>query len=427
MSLTLVGDPAQSIYLWRSSKVNLFLDFHKLFPAVKTYTILKNYRTPRQLVEISNKFRELFRDHHEMAHTPSEPHLDEMPDVLDIKDFQDPEQEIAYILKDIRGLHTRENVPYSKMSILCRRNEDLTRFESGLVSMGIPYYLKFDSSSLMNQSAFRILYALYSFLIDPSNLVAFCEIITPIKGIGSKFLDKIKPYHVCGQSCLEVFGDANAANIPGSHTQQWGSIRKFISGVLAPAVEYVGRDISFPVLNRGIFAALSRTILYEEDKWAPDRIGYYMKRAQIIEVFNTLSTLYQVSCQDARFNTLSGWDQFQEIYENLQMSQDVHNEVATKDGAPVKKEDRDALGLYTVHSYKGKENDYIYYAMTRGTWSIDPFDFESKCVFYVAITRSRRKLTVSGSEFVRGFDETLRRSFENPFVIKLKRIVENYQ
>lgn len=429
MSLTLVGDPAQSIFSWRSAKPNLFLNYNNLFPGkVKQYTILKNYRTPKQLVEIANEFRKLFEDNG-IKYTPSDPHLPTMPDVLEIRDFDIPEQEINDILREIKRIHEEEKIPYSKFSILCRRNEDLTMFESGVVSLGIPYYFKFDSQSLMQQSGFKFLYALYTLMLDPTNILAFCELISPIKGVGVKFLDKIKPLYKRDISTLDFFSDKNQNNIPGSKTKQWGYIFQFVRNFLTPIVNLAGKEISFTTLNKTILQGLNNTIIFEEESYDAKKIGYALKRPQMIETFNTLSTLYSVSCEDNRFQKMSLWEQFQEIYENLQLSQDVHNEIKEQNRTlpkeqRQKKEDRDALGFFTVHSYKGKENDYIYYAMVNGTWQLDFFDFESKCVFYVAITRSKRKLTISGSNLIRGYDGTMKRAYVNPFVEHIRRIVE---
>lgn len=429
MSLSFILDPAQSIYGWRSSKPWIAINYPKLFPGkIKSYTILKNYRTPKQLVELANEFRKVFQDHG-LIYTPSVPHLPNMPDVLEIKNFNTPEQEINDILREIKTLHDTKDIPYSKFSILCRRNEDLTMFESGVVSLRIPYYFKFDSQSLIQQSGFKFLYALYSIMLDPTNILAFCELISPIKGIGAKFLDKVKPLHITGTPVVDFFSEKNKDNIPGSKTKQWESIFRFVRGVIQPIVRLAGSEVSFPTLNRTILQTLNNTISFEGEENSQG-IGYCLKRSQIIEVFNTLSTLYSVSCEENKFKSLSLWEQFQEIYENLQLSQDVYNEIKEQNRAlpqkqRINKEERDALGFFTVHSYKGKENDYIYYAMVNGSWQLDFHDFESMCVFYVAITRSKRKLTISGSDLIKNYDGTMKPSYENPFVEYFRKIVEN--
>jgi DNA helicase-2/ATP-dependent DNA helicase PcrA len=421
MSVTMVGDLAQSIYGWRASKPFLFANFKNLFPErVKEHTILKNYRTPRQLVLIANAFRKIFEENG-IDYTPAVPHLKNMPETLSILDFETPEEEITHILREIKYKHDVEGIPYSEFSILCRTNNEISSFESGVVSLGIPYYFKFDNQSIMAQSGFKYLYSLYSMMLDPENVLNFWELIQPIKGVGVKFIEKIKKaYTNKNTPLLEFFSVKNKSNLPNSNYKQWDSIFSFIERVLKPLLAERETKLNYPSINRLILRLLNNFYYFEEDVPTLGGVGVFLKRKQLIEVFNTLSTLYEVSCEDAEFKKLSNWEQFVQIYENLQLSQDVHIEMKEK---KVAKADRDALGFYTIHSYKGKENNYIYYAKTRGLWQLDYYDFESRCVFYVAITRSKRKLTISGSEMVKGFDNTYKGSYENPFVEDLKSLI----
>lgn len=414
MTLTLMGDPAQSIYLWRSSKVDLFLHYRDLSPErIQEHTILKNYRTPKQLVELANEFRKEFNKHG-LEYTPSVPNLPDMEDVLNIQNFEEPVEEMKYILQEIKRMHVEEGIPYSDFSVLCRTNNDLLSFESGVVSLKIPYFFKFDSQSIMQQTGFKFLHSVYSLMLDNTNFLAFAEIISPVKGFGSKFIEKIRHYHKPGVSVLESFSEENIKK----PDKQWSMLFKFIKSFIKPILKMSGTNVSFPVINRTILTTLNGTITYEDQDFEKGKLGYFIKQPQLIEIMNTLSSLYKVNCEELRFTQLSFWEQFQEIYENLQLSRETHEE-----NKGVKKEDRDALGFYTIHSYKGKENPYIYYAKTNSLWQIDPFDFENTCVFYVAITRAKRKLTITGSRVAPRYDGCLQRTCPNPFVKKLKRIL----
>lgn len=421
MTLTLVSDPAQSIYGWRSAKTALSLNYPKLAPErIKEFTILKNYRTPKQLVELANEFRKEFNKHG-LEYTPSIPHLPEGENVINIlDDFSDPEDEMNYILREIKTLHTQHNIPYSQFSVLCRTNNELLSFESGVVSLGIPYYFKFDNQSIMSQTGFKFLYSVYSLMLDPTNFLVFADIVSPIKGIGSKFVEKIKHLHKSGVSVFETFSESNP-DIKKTDSKQWSMVFKFIKSFLSPVMKMAGTNTNYPTINRTILQYLNNTVTFEEDDFEKGKLGYFLKRPQLLEIINTLHKLYDVTCEDERFKALSYAEQFQQIYENLQLSQDTHNE-----NKGVKKEERDALGFYTIHSYKGKENDFIYYARANSIWQIDSYDFENTCVFYVAITRSKKKLTITGSYAARDYTGILRHTSDNPFVQKLKKIIENY-
>lgn len=432
MSLTFVFDPAQSIYSWRGSRPFLALNYKNLFPGrVKEYTILKNYRTPKQLVDLANQFRELFAQH-DLPITPSEAHLPESSDVFAYRAFDTSEGEIDNILREIKYLHDTEGVPYSKMSILCRRNEDLGMFESGVVALGIPYYFKFDNLSIMRQSGFRFLYSLYSLMLDPTNTLAFREVLSPIKGIGKQFLENMKHLLPSKTHIMEFFSPANREKIPNIKSKQWQSVLRFVDSFLKPVLSLRESGLSYPAMNRSILSTLNNTVLLEEDYRKADKqkegVSLNLQRVQLLAVFNTLASLYKISCEDPSFKEKTFWNQFVDVYENLQLSQDVHNEVRekTQNLSPEerKKEERDSLGFFTIHSFKGKENEYIYYAMVNGQRALDFNDFESKCVFYVAITRAKKKLTISGSLHVRSYSGHYVLSYENPFVNHLREIIK---
>lgn len=420
MTLTLVSDPAQSIYGWRSAKTALSLNYPKLAPdRIKEFTILKNYRTPKQLVDIANEFRKEF-DKHGLNYTPSIPHLPDGENVLNILDeFTDPEEEMNYILREIKTMHLQHNIPYSQFSVICRTNNELLSFESGVVSLGIPYYFKFDNQSIMSQTGFKFLYSVYTLMVDPTNFLVFADLISPIKGIGSKFVEKIKHLHRPGVSVFETFSEKNVE--PKKDLKQWSMLFKFVKSFLLPIMKMSGTNTDYPTINRTILQYLNNTVTFEDDDFEKGKLGYFLKRPQLLEILNTLRKLYDVTCEDGGFKKLSYSEQFVYIYENLQLSQDTHNE-----NKGVKKEERDALGFYTIHSYKGKENNFIYYARVHGLWQIDAFDFENTCVFYVAITRSKKKLTLTGSQTTKDYAGVMRFTNENPFLRKLKRIVENY-
>ena len=412
MTLSLCGDVCQSIYLWRTSNYNFLLNFHKLFPNIKSHTILKNYRTPKQLVELANEFRKTFVQHG-IEYTPSVPHLPDMQDVLEIRGFETSIEEIDFISREIKRLH-RDGVPYSRISVLCRANKMLTDMESGLIAMQIPYYLKYDSGSVMRQSPFRFIYSLYSLILNPSDILSFCELILPLKGIGDKFLEKVKKTYAFSSTPVLDF-------ITPEHIKETGYQRKlvfqFIHDFVRPAIQNHQKGMPFNTFNRLLLQSMNTSFNYEDDKNQEfGKLNLGVERGQFLKAFSTLQNIYFIATEDQRFSGLSYWEQFQQIYENIQLSQDSNT--VEKNGEDVP-EEKEAVGLHTIHSYKGKENDYIYFAQVNPLSSMDGLDFENRCVFYVAITRSRRKLTITCSQSLLNYENRLVRSFSNPFLEEL--------
>ena len=54
-NLFVVGDPRQSIYGWRGSKIEFILDFEKIYSDTAVLQLSTNYRSKKKIVDISNK------------------------------------------------------------------------------------------------------------------------------------------------------------------------------------------------------------------------------------------------------------------------------------------------------------------------------------------------------------------------------------
>ena len=54
-NLFVVGDPRQSIYGWRGSKIDFILDFEKLYDDTAVLQLSTNYRSKKKIVDVSNK------------------------------------------------------------------------------------------------------------------------------------------------------------------------------------------------------------------------------------------------------------------------------------------------------------------------------------------------------------------------------------
>ncbi|MFA5071068.1 MAG: 3'-5' exonuclease [Candidatus Pacearchaeota archaeon] len=417
MTLSFIFDSVQSIYLWRNSEYILSHQFDTLFPDVKTFTILKNYRTPKQLVDLSNLFRKSFTMHG-IEYTPSEPHLPEQKGVLDIKQFETSKEEINYIARNIKELRA-QGIPYSQASVLCRSNKNLTDMESGFISYGIPYYLKYDSWSVMRQSPFKFLYSLYSLFVNPHDIFSFCELIRTFKGIGDKFLERIK---------LQYDNETPVLDFPfGNITKQEKTLTRFVKDFVVPLEQLHTTGCSFSLLNKNIANTMDRLFNFEESAIPidPNKLDFGVDRGQFLKAFSTLSNVYFIASEDAAFTSKTYHEQFIDIYESLQLSQDVYGKEKT--GKEEEKIPEEAVGLHTIHSYKGKENDYVYYAQVNPLSSIDEHDFESRCVFYVAITRSKRKLTMTCSDYALNYENKLVKTYENPFLQEYIEHVKNYR
>ena len=130
--VTIVGDPRQSIYQWRGGNPKFFEDFIKEFERVQTYEISENRRSPREIVQMSNRVSKNFSD----AKFSDMTWKRENRGLISKVNFLNAEQEaneIAYLAKD-------KHVPYSNFGILLRSiKTSADPLINAFKSINIPY------------------------------------------------------------------------------------------------------------------------------------------------------------------------------------------------------------------------------------------------------------------------------------------------
>ena len=114
-----VGDPKQSIYHWRGSSLDCFLNFASLYDKKKaqTFIIPENWRSLTDIVEISNCFSDLFKINN--PHLESKPQRKNKGFVCDVF-FKSYEEEAQWIVKQIKELVKKNFIEYRDIAILYR-------------------------------------------------------------------------------------------------------------------------------------------------------------------------------------------------------------------------------------------------------------------------------------------------------------------
>jgi len=414
MSLMLIGDSMQTLYCWRNARPDLLEHMGDLVPGVQNGYALKNYRSPKQLVLLSNYFAELFADH-KYEVVPSVPHLPTRKGCLSVRLFDNSHQEIRYLIKDIIDLNA-SGVDWKQISILSRTNKSLLDLEAGLIAGKVPYTVKYDSRSVMNQSPFKVMYSIYSLMFNPKDINSFCEILLPVKGIGPKFLDELRKqfYEKLQQTRRSSVLDHIQA-IRGK-SKQWETACNFINQVLRPIrAKFKSDGCNFLVFNREVWGILQHFLQFDKARNENASFNVSIEYEIFMKVFNILNNIYKVMAEDLDFMRKTELERFLEVYQSLSLSQDAYSSIMQEKRK--RKDDKNRVNLNTVHSFKGRQNDYIYVANLRPIFPVDYYDFETKCVFYVAATRAKKKLTLSFSENVLTYSGQLRTSPENKLLL----------
>lgn len=132
-NLFVVGDEDQSIYGFRGSSPRFFSDFYKDYPLALKIILADNYRSTDSLVQkckafIQNNSNRSIKDYRS---------INIKSGTEEIRIFKNEKKESQY-LSDILKYH-HQHLPFSKMAVLLRTNQQLQRYSKTLKENKIPY------------------------------------------------------------------------------------------------------------------------------------------------------------------------------------------------------------------------------------------------------------------------------------------------
>lgn len=141
-SLFCVGDPRQSIFGWRGSKIGYILNFEEKYPDCEIITLNSNYRSDKKIVDLINKSLEGIR-------LPDLiPQLDLESDI-ELHDFDSEEEEISYII----GKITELDIPRNEIFVLARTNRMISELSQRMKLKGIKHLVRTEETGRDDEAA----------------------------------------------------------------------------------------------------------------------------------------------------------------------------------------------------------------------------------------------------------------------------------
>ncbi len=137
-NLFVVGDPRQSIFGWRGSKVSFILDFNEHYKGAKTVVLTKNYRSSQQIVKLMNKAIKPFRMPDIETHNTAE-------GLVKLHKFRSDSEEKQFVVEKI----LQSTIPREEIFVLARTNKQLSELSEILEARGINHILRSDETKLV--------------------------------------------------------------------------------------------------------------------------------------------------------------------------------------------------------------------------------------------------------------------------------------
>jgi DNA helicase-2/ATP-dependent DNA helicase PcrA len=189
-SLYLIYDEAQTIYSFRWSSPYMlqpeFLDKH--FKNIQSFTLEYNYRSTQGIVKLGNICRSLARsDVMAIAHREN---TSGSVRFVRVKTNLLEGEKIAAQIKEL----TEQGYSYRDIAILARTNSYLKSVvEPILARENIPYNIQSKNRrKLFEKPLTKAYFDFLSLMINPDNQFALLSVAANVKGIGEKFVDRLR-------------------------------------------------------------------------------------------------------------------------------------------------------------------------------------------------------------------------------------------
>ncbi|KAJ8654829.1 hypothetical protein O0I10_009553 [Lichtheimia ornata] len=188
--LTVVGDPDQSIFGWRSADRENFYKMQADFPGTTVKNLEENYRSTKSI--LSAAFQVINLDKERIAKSLFTGNADGVPISLlrmtsDTLEAHSVADEVKRVVDYSGGL-----ISYKDIAILVRMNFMTRSIEQALNAIGIPYIVV-GGVKFFERAEVKDILAYLRFFYNPNDTEAFERIIhKPRRGVGEVTLDKMQ-------------------------------------------------------------------------------------------------------------------------------------------------------------------------------------------------------------------------------------------
>ena len=371
-NICVVGDDAQSIYAFRGANIQNILNFRRDYPDMHLFKLEQNYRSTKTIVQAANSIIEHNRDQiqKELWSDNAEGQR------IRLLRADDEKAEGTLVADAIQNTRLDADADFRDFAILYRQNSLSRAVEDALRRLNIPYRI-YQGLSFYGRREVKDVLAYLRLAVNPCDDESLVRVINyPARGIGQTTLDRIRVAATDNDVPLwTVLENLPDFGLPiNSGTVQ--KITEFVFMIKRFQGQVDNTD-AFTLAKQIVGASGILRALREEDE--PDT-------AERIDNIDELLNGIQEFCEEEEIKTL---DQF------LQQVLLYTSEDKDKDA------DADKVSLMTIHAAKGLEFPYVFVVgmeeqifpsfMASSRAELE----EERRLFYVAVTRAERQVTLS--------------------------------
>ncbi|MBS1565951.1 MAG: UvrD-helicase domain-containing protein [Bacteroidetes bacterium] len=376
-NVCVVGDDAQSIYSFRGATIQNILQFQKDYDDVKVVKLEQNYRSTQNIINVANEViannkgqieKRLFTENAE-------------GEKIKLVRTNTDNDEGKFVADTIQEQKLRNHFNNRDFAILYRTNAQSRAFEESLRRMGIPYTM-YGGTSFYSRKEIKDFVAYLRLLVNTRDEEALKRIINyPARGIGKTSVDR-------------AILAANQNDI--SFWEVLERAREF--GYKGGTLEAID---NFVLMIKSFASMLEQRNAYE----VAVHVG---KQTNIVkELFNDKSTEGVARYENIQelLNSIKEWTESPDTEEGEVTDKGLGaylQQITLLTDADEKDPNADTVKLMTIHAAKGLEFGCVFAAgleemLFPSGLSINTREEleEERRLFYVVITRARKKLWIT--------------------------------
>ena len=356
-NLFIVGDDDQSIYHFRGARPEIMLNFTRDYPEAETVTLNVNYRCSGQI--LSSAMRVIGENKKRFSKKLSTPNP--TGDAVRIREFQNPREEYLTVVSELRErMENGENL--EDTAILLRTNQEAEGLVGALMERQVPFNMKEKLPNLFHHWICRNLLAYMHFAAGDRSRKYFLEFMNrPNRYIARDALS-LSPV-VDLEQLKEYYKDKDwmCDRITTLETHL-----RVLKG-LAPyaAINFIRKGMGY------------EEYLHEYAEYRK------IKPEELSEILDRLTE------STKGINSLEEWEAYIEDYT-----------AKLEEQARKAEQEREGVLISTLHGVKGLEYDQVYIlnvnegSMPYRKAVLEPAIEEERRLFYVGMTRARKKLAL---------------------------------
>lgn len=367
ISITIVGDPDQTIYSWRNAHIKFILEFDRHFANVQTIYLKSNYRSNPAILRaanflISRNKNRLSNQLIAKAQWPSKP--------IEIHSLPNRSEQVKQIIKTILTLKKAGN-KLNQIAILYRANWLSGFIETELINHQLQYYV-FKGMKFFMRREIKELLILLSAAISKDDF-NISTILLWIPKLGTKTLYKFQKAAIDNQQTLWNFVLENYQNnkMFNQYKQKIFELQKYFS---TWSLQFDNSQTTLPIICQTIIS------------------DYFIPRQQLFPDWEMKAKNIEVLCEMIKNYAQKNVD----LSTREQLTQFlVDTKIYLADGLDPA---HNSIQLMTVHNTKGLEFDHVF--LFEASEDIFPSERssnleEERRLFFVALTRARKSVTIT--------------------------------